>query len=71
MTATNAKAWTDAPSCGNDAHARCLDEVAAASSECEQRVSADALTSTNDKPSGYVIRRSEANDHHHPPRVGA
>lgn len=67
----NLAAGRDAPSCRNDAHARDLVDVLAASDACDQRVTTDAVTSTNDMPSGYVIRRSEANDHHHPPRVGA
>lgn len=52
----------------NDACAR---EVELTNSARDQRVTTDALTSTNHSPSGYIIRRSEANDHHHPTQAGA
>lgn len=55
----------------NDAHTRDLDTDLTATTARDQYVITDAVTSTNDMPSGYVIRRSEANDHHHPPQAGA
>ena len=55
----------------NDAHTRDLDADFAVTSKRDQCVITDAVTSTNDMPSGYQIRRSEANDHHHPPQAGA
>ena len=58
-------AWT------NDAHTRDLDADFTVTSKRDQCVITDAVTSTNDMPSGYQIRRSEANDHHHPPQAGA
>lgn len=67
----NLSGGPDGSSCRNDARTRDLDCDLAASRRCDQRVTTDVVTSTNDKPSGYVIRRSEANDHHHPPQAGA
>ena len=55
----------------NDAHTRDLDADFAVTSKRDQCVITDAVTSVNDMPSGYQIRRSEANDHHHPPQAGA
>ncbi|MBR7191919.1 hypothetical protein [Gordonia sp. SCSIO 19800] len=55
----------------NDAHTRDLDTDFTATTARDQCVITDALTCINDMPSGLIIRRSEANDHHHPPQTGA
>lgn len=67
----NLAAGTACSSWTNDAHTRDLDADFAVTSKRDQCVITDAVTSTNDMPSGYQIRRSEANDHHHPPQAGA
>ena len=69
--ARNLAGGTDGSPCTNDAHTRDLDADLAVTSKRDQCVITDAVTSTNDIPSGYQIRRSEANDHHHPPQTGA
>lgn len=61
---TACSSWT------NDARPRDLFGVITEKSARDQCVITDAVTSTNDIPSGYQIRRSEANDHHRPPQSG-